>query len=288
LKTVKYSVQGVRNMMAKVLTFLARSQLAREHFPLGNTQIEAGLCLALVPDRLRLPSTSIEALLPGARATPITIDVLPEGDWQTPLQDLVLLLKAVRVSNARRVLELGSYRGWTAAYIAKHLPNDGVVVAVDAIEEHGTAYRGRELEARIERRTGNITAELFEQDPPGSYDLIFVDSDHRYQGLLAHSELALTLVSPTGYVIWHDYWNFGYFNGQIHVPEVLHELARDKPIVHIAHSGLAITSPAWKGDDIHERIKNRTSEGNRLDAMWRTIEHEMMTGQRSYLPPSDD
>lgn len=176
------------------------------------------------------------------------------------MEDLVELLKIVRLTGMRRVLELGSYRGLTAAYIARNLPDDGTVVAVDEDPEHGSAYRVTELEAKIERRTGLIAPWLFEHDAPGSYDLIFVDAEHRYADVKSDTALALRLVSPTGYIVWHDYRNTGYFNRLCAVPEVLDELAQSKTGVHIANSSLAVHSPAW---DVGREEEHASENGER-------------------------
>jgi predicted O-methyltransferase YrrM len=151
----------------------------------------------------------------------------------------------VRLTSPRRVLELGSYRGATAAYLARAIPEGGVIVAVDIDPSHGSVYRGTELEARIERRVGSIGPDLFKHDLPGSYDLVFVDASHKYEDVRRDNEIALALVAPDGHVVWHDYANFGYFNGGCEVPEALHDLARTKSIVHVEGSSLAIHSPAW-------------------------------------------
>jgi hypothetical protein len=242
-----------------VLTLVARSKRARFHF-FGDVALEAALCAIFVPDRMQLHTVSLTSLFPAANSVAISVDVLPEGDSRTPLEDLIQLLKIVRLTAARRVLELGSHPGITAAYIARNLPDDGTVVAVDEDPEDGSAYRGAELEPKIERRTGRIGPWLFPHDPPGSYDLIFIDAEHSEGALKLDTALALRLVSPSGHIVWHDYRNRGYFNRFFAVPEVLGELAQSKTLVHIANSSLAVHSPAW---DVAREEEHRSENGER-------------------------
>lgn len=233
-----------RRVAAAFVKFLAR-------LPLGKRlvfffELERGLCSTLVPQRMGLREVPLASLFPTADAVGITIDVIPEGEWSCQMGDLIQLLKLVRLLKPQRVLELGSFRGYTAAYIARNLPEGGAVVAVDIDPQHGSAYRGTAEEKSIERRTGAIADTLFGSNERDSYDLVFIDADHRYAGVRNDTEVALKLVSPKGYIAWHDYANFGYFNGICQVPEYLTELARSKPLISLAGTSLALYSPAWE------------------------------------------
>lgn len=232
-----------RGRRAPFLRSLARLPVLRTLC--SSVWLEHALCVTLVPERMKLESVELSALFPGADSVAISVDVVPHGEWRTNLEDLVCLMKIVQLARPRRVLELGSYRGATAAYLARNVGPNGVVVAVDIDSEHGSAYRGTELEARIERRIGLIGPEMFESDPPGSYDLAFVDANHTYDGVRSDTDVALRLIDPDGYVVWHDYGNYGYFNGSCQVPEFLGDLSRAKRVLHIADSSLAIHSPSW-------------------------------------------
>ena len=92
-------------------------------------------------------------------------------------------------------------------------------------------------------------------DAPGSYDLIFIDADHSYEGVRHDTELALPLIAPTGYIVWHDYANWGYFDGKNGVPEYLKELTEQRGLLlaRMAGSDLAFHSPAWGIEGSPER-----------------------------------
>jgi hypothetical protein len=69
------------------------------------------------------------------------------------------------------------------------------------------------------------------------------------------TELVLPLVSPTGFILWHDYANWGYFDGKNGVPEYLKQLSEKLHIAHIIGSDVAIYSPAWGGEQ-KQRYEN--------------------------------
>ncbi len=212
--------------------------------------------------RLRLPEILLSDLFPDLDRQAVTLQKIPRGSWSTPTQDVVMLLKLVRCSKPKRLLEIGSFRGYTALYFAQHVEPDATIVTVDRYPEHGEAYRDTREAARIERRIGETGPELFAKDPPGSYDLIFIDADHAYAGVRRDTELCLPLVSSNGYIVWHDYANWGYFNGYNGVPEYLSELARTLPLAHLLGSDLAIYSPGWKLADSSERSQYLRAVGS--------------------------
>lgn len=195
--------------------------------------------------RMALPGLLLSDLFPDIDQQPVTLQKMPRGSWSTPAQDVVLLLKLVRCAKPKRLMEIGSFRGYTALYFAQHVEPDASIVTVDRYPEHGEAYRQTPEASRIERRVGEMSSALFANDPPASFDLIFIDADHAYEGVRRDTELCLPLVSPNGYIVWHDYANWGYFSGYNGVPEYLCELSKQLPLAHVQGSDLAIYSPAW-------------------------------------------
>lgn len=198
--------------------------------------------------RMSLPDLHVNKLFEDFDQQPIMFHQFPQGAWSTPLVDVAMLLKLAVCAQPRRLMEVGSFRGYTALYLAQHTPPDAQIVTVDQYPEHGEAYCHSPYAGKIERRVGKTSSELFANDKPGSYDLIFLDADHSYAGVKRDTELLLPLVAPEGYLVWHDYANWGYFDGKNGVPEYLRELATKLPIAHVLGSDLAIHSPAWAAE----------------------------------------
>jgi hypothetical protein len=198
--------------------------------------------------RLALPELLLPELFEDFKEQPVTLYQLPCGAWSTPLADILMLLKVAVCTKPKKLLEVGSFRGYTALLLAQHVSSDAKIVTVDRYPEHGEAYQNTPFASVIERRVGETNTAMFQQDALGSYDLIFIDADHSYAGVKHDTELVLPLVSPNGFILWHDYANWGYFDGKNGVPEYLKELSEKLPIAHIIGSDLAIYSPAWAGE----------------------------------------
>jgi predicted O-methyltransferase YrrM len=85
----------------------------------------------------------------------------------------------VRLSRARRVLELGTFTGWSSIAMASALPEGGRLVTCD-VNEATTAIARRYAEEagvadRIEYRLGPGLETLAGLDGP--FDLVFIDAD---------------------------------------------------------------------------------------------------------------
>ena len=153
--------------------------------------------------RLSLPDISLEALFGDFSERAITLYQLPKGGWSTPLADIVMLLKLVVCAKPKTLMEVGSFRGYTALYLAQHVDPNAKIVTIDRYPDHGEAYQNTQYASMIDRRVGEIDPKLFHNDPPGSYDLIFLDADHSYNGVKHDTGLLLPLLSPDGFLVWH-------------------------------------------------------------------------------------
>lgn len=100
---------------------------------------------------------------------------------QVPPEQGVLLRILTRVTGARRVLEIGTFTGLSALFIAEGLPADGELVCLDVSEEYTTVarrhWRDAGLDDRIELLIGPAleTLERLADGPP--FDFAFVDAD---------------------------------------------------------------------------------------------------------------
>jgi predicted O-methyltransferase YrrM len=94
-----------------------------------------------------------------------------------------LLSLLVRISGARRVLEVGTLGGYSTIWLARGLPADGVVVTLE-LEEHNAGVARRNLERaglddQVEVRVGPAADTLAAMVDAGSepFDLVFLDAD---------------------------------------------------------------------------------------------------------------
>lgn len=234
--------------------------------PIRDNSYEEAACALLEPDRLTLPEIELEDLF--VEVPPVTLDLLPRGSWSSPVADMVAMARLVAAIRPRRVLEVGSFRGYTAAAMADHLPAEGELVAVDIDERHGGAYAGTPRAERIDRRVGTVR-EVLADEPAGSFDVVFVDADHRYDAVADDTDAVLPLVAADGWLVWHDYANWGLFSGGCGVPEFVQDFAATRPAVHLAGTALAVHRPSWADADADQltRAIDQTA-GRDPDELW--------------------
>ena len=114
----------------------------------------------------------------------------------------------VTMTNAKRVLEVGTFTGWSSIAMARALPPGGRIVTCD-VNEVTTAVARRYAEEagvadRIEYRLGPAVETLATLEGP--FDLAFIDADKG--GYVDYYEAVLPKLSPRG-VIAADNTLFG-------------------------------------------------------------------------------
>jgi caffeoyl-CoA O-methyltransferase len=117
-----------------------------------------------------------------------------------PLEGRFLAL-LVRLSGARRVLELGTFTGWSSIAMASALPPDGRIVTCDVDPEAVEIARRYADEAgvadRIDYRLGPALETVRGLDGP--FDLVFIDADK--EGYLDYYEATLPLLADDGLLV---------------------------------------------------------------------------------------
>lgn len=120
-----------------------------------------------------------------------------------------LLAMLIKMSKAKRVLEIGTYAGYSAICMARALPADGQLVTIeinDEIEWLSSKYFAKAgLQDRIVPIVGDATEVIPTLD--GQFDLIFIDGDKTEY--ISYFEASLQKLAPDGLivadnVIWYD------------------------------------------------------------------------------------
>jgi predicted O-methyltransferase YrrM len=115
----------------------------------------------------------------------------------------------VRLTGARRTLEIGTFTGYSALAVALALPEDGSMVACDVSEEWTAMGRAHWLEAgvaeRIDLRIGpalDTLATLLADGAAASFDFAFIDA-HKPE-YDAYYEACLKLVRVGGLIAFDN------------------------------------------------------------------------------------
>ena len=128
---------------------------------------------------------------------------LPAAGMQIGADQGAFLALLVRLTGARRALEIGTFTGYSALAVATVLPSDGRLVCCDVSDEWTQVARRYWREAgvadRIDLRLAPATETLRDllRDPgPGGFDFAFIDADKT--GYDGYYEACLTLLRPGG------------------------------------------------------------------------------------------
>jgi predicted O-methyltransferase YrrM len=124
----------------------------------------------------------------------------------TPAQGRLLAL-LIRVMGARRVLEIGTLGGYSTIWMARELPDDGMLVTLEISASNASVAQRNIERAGLARRTTILVAPASESlnrlmaDRTAPFDFVFIDADKEHSVEYFEAALALT---RTGSVIIVD------------------------------------------------------------------------------------
>ncbi len=129
---------------------------------------------------------------------------LAEAEWQIAPEQGPFLALLVQLMGAKKCLEVGTFTGYSAAWVASVLPADGKIICCE-LEEKFAAVARKHWEAaglanKIELRMGpaqNTIVGLLGQ--AGTFDYAFIDADKGRYNL--YYERCLELVRPGGLIV---------------------------------------------------------------------------------------
>jgi predicted O-methyltransferase YrrM len=129
----------------------------------------------------------------------------PRAGMQISPEQGQLMQLLVRLTGARRTIEIGVFTGYSALAVALALPDDGRILACDVSDEYtrvGRPYWKRagvehKIELVLEPATDTLDARLA-AGHAGRYDFAFIDADKA--NYAAYYERCLQLVRPGGLI----------------------------------------------------------------------------------------
>ena len=189
--------------------------------------------------RLTLPEIPPEQASPAAESIVFPVLYPLSAGEDAPLQDMLFLMNAAKGRQAKRILEVGTYRARTTYALHLNCP-EATLVSYD-IQVIDCEYRRRlSMVPKVELRIGSFAAaaEALCQEP--KYDLIFVDGSHRRDDVIEDSRLALDIVAPGGMIVWHDYRRNDYYTAELRVPEGLQVISRDHSVFAVTGTTCAV------------------------------------------------
>jgi caffeoyl-CoA O-methyltransferase len=107
----------------------------------------------------------------------------------------------VFAAQATRVLEIGTFTGYSSIAMAAGLPKDGSIISLEVDPHHATTARGNIAAAGLESQISVIEGPALESLTAlsGPYDLIFIDADKVSYD--AYFEAVLPMLAPHGLIV---------------------------------------------------------------------------------------
>ncbi|MBP5075838.1 class I SAM-dependent methyltransferase [Pseudomonas chlororaphis] len=134
---------------------------------------------------------------------------LPMARWQVAPEQGQFLALLIRLIGARRVLEVGTFTGYSALSMAAVLPEDGQLICCDIPGDYNATARRYWQEAgvagRIELRLApalETLASIEREEGEGGFDLVFIDADKA--NYPAYLESALRLLRVGGLAVFDN------------------------------------------------------------------------------------
>lgn len=135
-----------------------------------------------------------------------------------------LLTMLVRISGAKRALEIGSFTGYSSACIALGLPENGILDAYEVNDELEDLMREgwdrAGVSSKIRLHLGDaaeILATAETEGPAGKYGFAFIDANKREY--LRYYELVLPLLEHGGVMVADDV----LWDGKVYADPVPHD-----------------------------------------------------------------
>lgn len=157
-------------------------------------------------DRLYEYVLSVSLREPNAfRAIREETATLPDAEWQIAPEQGPFLAMLVQLMGAKNCLEVGTFTGYSAAWVASVLPADGKIICcelnntfADIARKHWTAAGlTNKIDLRVGRALDTLTG-LVAKGHEGTFDFAFIDADKSSYNL--YYERCLSLLRPGGLI----------------------------------------------------------------------------------------
>lgn len=128
-----------------------------------------------------------------------------------------LLAWIVRISGATRILEVGTFMGYSTLWMASALPADGRITSLEYDAAHAEQARRHIAQSPHAAQIDVVQTDglhwFANQPQTPTYDLVFIDADKRNYANYARA--ALPLLNPRGWVVGDNSLLFGALSGEV-------------------------------------------------------------------------
>lgn len=108
----------------------------------------------------------------------------------------------VQLSEARHIVDIGTFTGYSALAMAEVMPVHGEIITIEHNQDHAIIAQGffdrSQSGSKITLRNGEATA-ILKTLPDAKFDLVFIDADK--QNYSAYYEEAMRVLRPGGLIL---------------------------------------------------------------------------------------
>lgn len=132
-----------------------------------------------------------------------------------------LLQTLVRLTSAKRILEIGTFVGYSSIWMARALPDDGEVISLEFNVDHAKCakkfHKNADLSNKIEVREGlaQDLLKALQNENPEPFDMVFIDASKL--DYMTFLELSEPMLREGGLMIGDNTLLFGAMAGE---PEI--------------------------------------------------------------------
>jgi predicted O-methyltransferase YrrM len=151
---------------------------------------------------------------------------LPLAEMQVAPEQAQFMQFLIKLIQAKKVLELGTFTGYSALAMALALPDEGELITCDRSEEWtaiakpfwAEAKQAHKIQLRLGQALDSLNA-LVKEGYQQSFDFIFIDADKT--NYMSYYELSLELISPKGIIaIDNIFWDAKVIDSEETGPQV--------------------------------------------------------------------
>ncbi len=150
-----------------------------------------------------------------------TTDQLTRGEMQIDLTEAAFLKFLIKTIRAKKVLEIGTFRGWSTAVMAEAVFENGISKEsrlitmelrqseADKAQEFWDKYLDLEIKALIDLQVGDakLLLEKLSSEAESQFDLIFIDANK--DGYAEYLSFAKKLIRKGGLIVLDNMLNAG-------------------------------------------------------------------------------
>jgi predicted O-methyltransferase YrrM len=209
-----------------------------------------------------VPTVDPEELFPGLFHQEVSLLDLGSRPSGTTFLETYIMVSLIKFLCPLTIFEFGTSEGRTTLQFSLNAPEDATIYSLDLPEDQAATRFPRSYPNesgsrklpigglfRQQVRSGKIRQLL--QDSAsmdftplrGKVDFVFIDGDHGMSYVKSDSENALSMLSPQGVVLWHD------FGGRWpDVARYVQKLAASKKLYHLAGTTLVLYKSEAQSD----------------------------------------